>query len=80
MVSYININALLHGMFYTSFRSNVSRAIIHRLMLNIECGIIQKCLVMIFNSYTSRKCQRNSSKHLFEEQLVIVVNKSIGVN
>lgn len=83
MVSYININALLHGMFYISLRSNVSRAIIHRPMLNIECiecGIIQKCLVMIFISYTSRKCQRNSSKHLFEEQLVIVVNKSIGVN
>lgn len=54
--------------------------LIHRPMLNIECGIIQKCLVMIFNSYTSRKCQRNSYKHLFEEQLVIVVNKSIGVN
>lgn len=65
MVSYININALLHGMFYISLRSNVSRAIIHRPMVNIECGIIQKCLVMIFNSYTSRKLSKKQFKTSF---------------
>lgn len=47
MVLYININVLLYGMFYISFLFNVFWVIIYWLMVNIECGIIKKCFVMI---------------------------------